>query len=151
MKRTRFTIIVVATLGVFSASVFALTVTRKVGAKHVRATPEIAVTAKKSEKGLIDFTITLTTKEPQYVVAHLELVASNRVAATSDTPAFTRNHQHEFHFSMLPKYVEQSRFSLGVSHFVDTDGGATPLPGTIEYDVVLGDFVPPEKQRQQAR
>ena len=142
MKLIAPTIPTLVILAVFSASGFALTVTQKVDSVFVRANPTIDVTTKKQQKGQIDFTVTLKTKQPRYVVAHLKVVdTSDQTIAASDTPTFTRNGEHRFQFSMLPQYVEHSKFTLGVSHFIEDDGQATPVPGTTDYEIVLSDFV----------
>ena len=131
---------------VVSASALALTVKQKVTPEYIHAhSNEFSVAVVQDKNGLLAFTVVLTSNKPQYVVAHLTVRDADRVLAESHTPAFTKNAENRFHFSIAPEYVATSKFTLGKSSFyVDTDGHAVPLPGSIDYQVGLVEFVPKE-------
>ncbi len=123
----------------------ALTTDREVTLAYVREHPkEFSVKVAKDTNGLISFTVVITLPVPRYVVAHLLVRSGERVLARSDTPAFTKNSENTFHFSMPPECLPTSEFNLGVAGFAISVGYAVPMPGTIEYRFRLLDFVSPE-------
>ena len=130
---------------VVSSSALALTVEHKVTPEYVRSHPdEFSVTVIKDKNGLLAFTVALTLKEPRYVVAHLAVRDADRSLAESHTPAFTKNPENTFYFSIAPEYVATSEFTLGASCFAKSGGQAAPLPGTIHYQIRLAEFVAAE-------
>lgn len=137
---------------VVSSLALALTIEHKVTPEYVRShRNEFSVRVIKDKNGLICFTVVLTLKEPRYVVAHLVVRDANRVLAESHTPAFTRNPENTFHFSIAPEYVAASEFTLGVSGFAESGGQAVPLPGTVRYRIRLVEFVPAELRKSPTR
>ncbi|MEQ1851869.1 MAG: hypothetical protein ABMA01_09795 [Chthoniobacteraceae bacterium] len=132
---------------VFAASpaAFALTVEEDVTPEYVRShAKEFSVKVAKDKNGLIAFTVVFTVPEPRYVVAHLLVRSGDRVLAESVTPAFTKNSENTFHFSVPPECLSTSEFTLGASGFAISGGGAVPMPGTIVHRFRLPDFVPAE-------
>jgi len=121
----------------------ALTIEVEVTPEYVRSHPkEFAVKVAEEKGGLLAFTVALTLKEPRYVVAHLAVRDAKRTFAESDTPAFTRNPENTFYFSIAPQLVATSGFSLGVSGISESEGQALPIVGTIIYQFRLAQFVP---------
>jgi hypothetical protein len=132
---------------VFAASpaAIALTSQQDITPEYVGShTDEFSVKVAKDKNGLIAFTILFTLREPRYVVAHLVVRSGDRVLAQSDTPAFTKNSENAFYFSVPPECLASSEFTLGASFFGDSGGVAVPVPGTIDYRFRLPDFVSPE-------
>lgn len=132
---------------VFTASpaAFALTVEEDVTPEYVRShSGKLSVKVAKDKNGLIAFTIVFTLPEPRYVVAHLTVRSGDRVLAKSVTPAFTKNLENTFHFSVPADCLATSEFTLGASGFAISGGAAVPLLGTIVHRFRLPDFVPAE-------
>jgi hypothetical protein len=130
---------------ILSSLALALTVEYKVTPEYVRAhRDEFSVKVVKDKNGLLSFTVVLKLKEPRYVVAHLEVRDGERILAESHTPAFTRNPESTFYFSIAPPYVAASEFTLSVSGFAMSAGQAVPIPGSIRYRLRLAEFVPPK-------
>ena len=138
--------ILVAAL-VFAASPAAITLTveEDVTPEYVRAhAREFSVKVAKDKNGLIAFTVVFTLPEPRYVIAHLVVRSGDRVLAESVTPAFTKNSENTFHFSVPLEFLATSEFTLGASGFAISGGAAFPLPGTIVHRFRLPNFVPAE-------
>lgn len=138
---------------VFAASpaVIALTVEEDITPEYVRSHPkEFSVKVAKGENGLIAFTVVFTLPEPRCVIAHLVVRSGDRVLAESITPAFTKNSENTFHFSVPPECLATSEFTLGASGFAISGGEAVPLPGTIVHRFRLPDFVPAELLKASA-
>src|SRR5258708_1700588 len=96
---------------VFAASpaAIALTTEQDITPEYVRShAKEFSVRVAKDKNGLIAFTVVFTLPEPRYVVAHLAVRSGDRVLAQSDTPAFTRNSENTFHFSVPLEYLATS-------------------------------------------
>jgi len=137
---------------VVSLSALALTIEQKVTPEYVRShRNEFSVKVSKDKNGLLAFTVVFTLKEPRYVVAHLAVRDADRTLAESHTPAFTKNPKNTFHFSIAPEYVATSEFRLGASGFAESGGQAVPLPGTIDYQIRLVEFVPAELLKSPTR
>ena len=121
----------------------ALTIEQEVTPEYVRSHPkEFAVKVAEGKGGLLAFTVTLTLKERRYVVAHLAVRDGKRTLAESDTPAFTRNPENTFHFSIAPELAATSGFCLGVSGISESEGQALPIVGTAIYRFRLSRFLP---------
>jgi thiol-disulfide isomerase/thioredoxin len=134
-----------------SPAAFALTVEEDVTAEYVRAhARELSVKVSKGTNGLIAFTVVFTLPEPRYVVAHFTVRSGDRVLAESVTPAFTKNSENTFHFSVPPECLATSSFTLGAAGFAISGGEAVPLPGTIVYRFRLPNFVPAELLKASA-
>lgn len=137
---------------VVPASALALTVEQKVTPEYVRShANEFSLKVAKDKNGLLAFTVVFTLKEPRYVVAHLAVRDANRILAESHTPAFTKNAENTFHFSIAPEYASTSEFTLGASGFANSGGQAVPEPGTILYQFRLIEFVPAELLKAPTR
>ncbi len=138
----------VAFLFAITSWAFAVSVDRDITADYVKANPkEFTVRVTEEANGLLAFTVVLETPDPRYVVAHLVVRDSEKIYATSDMPAFTKNRSNTFHFSVPRDFVATSTFSLGVSGFADSGGEAVPRPGTIENKFQLLDFIPKKLQK----
>src|SRR4051812_23028275 len=125
-----------AALIVFAApsAAIALTTEQEITPEYVRSHPkEFSVQVARDKNGLIAFTVVFTLSEPRYVVAHLVVRSGDRVLATSDTPAYSKNSENTFYFSVPPECLATSQFTLGGSVFANSGGAAVPLPGTIDY------------------
>ena len=138
-------ILVAAFVWIASPAAVALTVEEDITPEYVRShAREFSVKVAKDKNGLIAFTIVFTVPEPRYVVAHLVVRSGDRVLAESVTPAFTKNPENTFHFSVPPECLATSVFTLGAGGFAISGGGAVPLPGNIVHRFRLPDFVPAE-------
>ena len=128
-----------------SSTAIALTTEQDITPDYVRSHPkQFTVNVAKDKNGLMAFTIVFKVPEPRYVVAHLTVRSGDRILASSDTPAFTKNSDNTFYFSVPPEYLPTSEFSLSASFFSSTSGDAFPLPGTAIHNFRLTDFVSPE-------
>jgi hypothetical protein len=130
---------------------WALTVEQNVTAEYVRHAKEFTVKAAKDKNGLIAFTVVFTLAESRYVVAHLVVRSGDKTLAQSDTPAFTKNAENTFYFSVPPDCLATSEFTLGVSAFAVSGAEAVPEPGTIDYRFRLDEFVPPELLKEASK
>jgi len=138
-------ILAVSLVVAVSPTAIALTTERDITPDYVRSHPkEFSVKVAKDKNGLIAFTIVFTLPEPRYVVAHLVVRSGDRMLASSDTPAFTKNSDNTFYFSVPPECLATSEFNLGASFFTASAGDAVPLPGTAIHHFRLSDFVSPE-------
>lgn len=148
------TLLFLVTALVFAASpaAIALSSEQHITPEYVRShSNEFSVKVAKEKNGLIAFTVVVTLREPRFVVAHLVVRRGDRVLAQSETPAFTKNAENTFSFSLPPQCLDSSEFTLGTSSFSDSGGVAVPVPasapapGTIGYRFRLRDFVAPER------
>ena len=124
---------------IFSTAGLALTVDQQVTPAYIRDHPkEFSVKVRKDKNGLFAFTVVRTLSEPKYLVAHLAVLHQGKIIAESHTPSFAKKNDNTFYFSISPEHAFDSTFELGESPL--TDG--VPLPGTINYQFHLRDFVP---------
>jgi hypothetical protein len=122
----------------------ALTVDEPVTAAYVREhAKEVAVKVTRSDAGLLTFTIVRTLPEPKYLVASLTVHHQGKITAESHAPSFGKKGENTFYFSLLPEDLAGSTFELGES-FTTSGDNPFPLPGTINYQFRLSDFVPKE-------
>jgi hypothetical protein len=132
-------LLAIGVLALFSSTGRALTIDQAVTPAYVRENPrKFSVKVNKEQNGLLAFTVIRTLAEPKYLVAHLAVHHQGRIIAESHTPFFGRKNDNIFRFSISPEHVPDSTFEIGESSF--TDG--VPLPGTVNYQFRIKDFVP---------
>jgi len=130
---------------------FALTVNEPLTPEYLTEHPkEWSLKVTKGKNGLIDFKMIRTVPNPVYLVAHFSVHHQGKVIAESHTPAFTRNRENTFYFSLAPEDIADSTFELGESSFTESGGQAVPVVGTIIYQFQLTDFVPEALRKSTA-
>lgn len=150
--KTIFLRLVLIGLGSAALSIqaLALTISVPLTRSYVQENPggfRIKVT--RASNGLLTFTITRNLSKPMYLVAHLSVHHRGQLIAESHSPAFSRNRENTFYFSLLPADVAESSFELGESSFTESQGQAIPIVGTTNYQFHLQDFVPPDLLKAQ--
>jgi hypothetical protein len=133
------------TAALITTGAYALTINQEVTSEFLRDHPEeFRVKVSPGKHGLVDFRVTRTLSNPMYLVAHLAVHHQGKVIAESHSPAFTRNRENTFYFSLAPDDIADSTFELGESSFAESGGEAIPIVGTTNYQLHLKDFVPPD-------
>lgn len=121
----------------------ALTVEHQIDSAYVKAHPDdFTVQVSPLKEGLLHFTVVRNLKAPRYLVAHLVVRHDGKVIAQSDTPLYGRSRDNTFYVALAPEDVNAATFEIGESYFVEANGQAVSIPGTIEYQFRLSDFVP---------
>jgi hypothetical protein len=132
-----------ALLASLPAACWALTVNQTVEAAYLKEHPDqFSVRVVKTDRGLLAFTIVRTLAQPKYLVAHLVVRHEGKTVAESDTPLFGKKRDNTFYVSLLSEDVEATEFEISESYFTGTGEDAVPIPGTINYQFRLSDFVP---------
>jgi hypothetical protein len=129
----------------------ALTVDREVTPAYLREhAKEWGVKVARAQNGLLSFTISRTLPERRYLVARLLVKEKSRTLAESSSPSYARKDENRFFFSISPEHVEESVFELGESFLSGDADHPHPVPGTVNYQFRLREFVP-ESLRSPAR
>lgn len=135
--------LVAVMLAMLPVAAQALTVNQRVTPASLAGKPkQFSVKVARNEEGLITFTVTRMLSEPKYLVAHLAVVHQGKTLSESHTPLFSSQRENRFHFTIAPDSLADSTFELGESFFQGSGNNAVPLPGTINYQFHLSDFVP---------
>ncbi len=133
-----------------SLQALALTINIPVTRSYMEDNPgDFRIKVTRASNGLLSFTITRNLSHPMYLVAHLSVHHRGQVIAESHSPAFSRNRDNTFYFSLSPGDVAESTFELGESAFTESQGQAIPIVGTTNYQFRLEDFVPPDLLKAQ--
>ncbi|MBV9124497.1 MAG: hypothetical protein JO112_14155 [Planctomycetes bacterium] len=93
--------------------------------------------------GMLQFTIIRHLSRPQYLVASLTVRQGAALVAESHFPSFAREEAAKYYFSLAPEYLADSAFELAERSFQPADGHGqeVPLPGGIDYEIRLKEFV----------
>jgi hypothetical protein len=135
--------LVAVMLAMLPVAAQALTVDQRVTPASLAEKPkQFSVKVARNEGGLITFTVIRLLSEPKYLVAHLAVVHQGKTLSESHTPLFSSQRENPFHFTIAPDSLADSTFELGESFFQGSGNTAVPLPGTINYQFHLRDFVP---------
>lgn len=131
-----------ALLAALAAPARALTFEQQVDAAYLRQHPgDFTVQVSPLKEGMLHFTIVRNLKEPRYLVAHLVVRHDGKIIAQSDTPLFGRTRGNTFYVALAPEDVAASTFEISESAFVEANGEAVPIVGSIIYQLRLGEFV----------
>jgi hypothetical protein len=146
MKITHLLLLGCFITATFFTTAFALTVDEQVTPAYLREhINEFSVKVTKDKNGLLAFTVVHTLSKPMYLIQRLTVHHAGKIIAENSNAFVTHQRENTFYFSLSPEDIAASEFEI--SHcpgFQETDYGVTVVPGTLNYQFHLRDFVPEE-------